>query len=121
MNWYLAKITYQIICGNGNHTPQFDEQLRLIGALDENEAFSKARSIGLQEQETFFNQKQQLVQWIFINVSELNQLDLFDGAEVYSRITEQDNAEIYIDLLHLKAEEIQSRYAQSTTYQPAFA
>ena len=30
MKWYLAKIVYRIICGEGNHTPQFDEQLRLI-------------------------------------------------------------------------------------------
>jgi hypothetical protein len=121
MNWYLAKITYQIVCGNGNHTPQFDEQLRLIGAVDEKEAYFKARSIGLQEQETFFNQKQQLVQWVFINVSELNQLDLVDGAEVYSRITEQDNADTYIDLLHLKADEIQNRYVHNTIGKPAFA
>ena len=32
MNWYLAKIVYRIICGQGNHTAQFDEQLRLIQA-----------------------------------------------------------------------------------------
>ena len=30
MNWYLAKIVYRIICGDGNHTAQFDEQLRLV-------------------------------------------------------------------------------------------
>jgi hypothetical protein len=28
MRWFVAKIVYQIICGNGNHMPQFDEQLR---------------------------------------------------------------------------------------------
>jgi len=30
MNWYLAKMVFRIICGEGNHTAQFDEQLRLI-------------------------------------------------------------------------------------------
>ena len=35
MKWYLAKIIYRIICGEGIHTPQFDEQLRLIHAEDE--------------------------------------------------------------------------------------
>ena len=35
MNWFLAKIVYRIVCGKGEHTPQFDEQLRLIGAEDE--------------------------------------------------------------------------------------
>jgi hypothetical protein len=121
MNWYLAKITYQIVCGDGNHTPQFDEQLRLIGASNEKEAFSKAKSIGLNEEDTFYNQKQQLVQWVFINVSELNQLDLVDGAELYSRITEQDHAGRYVDLIHLKAEEIQSRYSSAGNYQQAVA
>jgi hypothetical protein len=29
MQWYLAKLVFQIICGDGNHRPQFDEQLRL--------------------------------------------------------------------------------------------
>ena len=41
MKWYLAKIVFQIICGDGKHTAQFDEQLRLIAAADEDEAFGK--------------------------------------------------------------------------------
>ena len=32
MNWYLAKIVYRILCGEGEHTAQFDEQLRLVSA-----------------------------------------------------------------------------------------
>ena len=50
MNWYMAKIVYQIICGEGNHKPQFDEQLRLIEAPTENEALRKAQEIGQREQ-----------------------------------------------------------------------
>jgi len=70
MNWYLAKIAFQIICGEGNHQPQFDEQLRLIAAEEEEEALLKARNIGINEQESFLNQHQKLVQWKFIDVSE---------------------------------------------------
>lgn len=58
MSWFLSKIVYQIICGEGDHTPQFDEQLRLIEADDEATAFTKARTIGELEQEMFFNQQQ---------------------------------------------------------------
>src|SRR3712207_6594892 len=108
MNWYLAKIVYQIICGNGAHKPQFDEQLRLVQAANEEEAFSKARKIGEAEQEVFYNQKQQLVQWRFVNVSELYQMDLVDGAELYSKITEQDDAKTYVDVIRMKAEQLQS-------------
>jgi Domain of unknown function (DUF4288) len=108
MNWYLTKIVYQIICGEGNHTAQFDEQLRLISAADEHEAFSKAQSIGKMEEESFFNQQQQLVRWKFINVCELYKLsELIDGAEIYSRIQEADNADRFVEMVNGKADYIQ--------------
>ena len=89
MTWFLAKIVYRIICGDGNHTPQFDEQVRLIYAYNSKEALVKSQTIGMQEEEVFYNQKQQLVQWKFVDVTELHSLDeLSDGAEVYSQIKE---------------------------------
>lgn len=104
MNWYLTKLIYQIICGNGEHTPQFDEQLRLIEAYDELEAFHKAQKIGEHEQDTFFNSKEKLVQWKFIDVCEVHKLDeLIDGAEIYSRIKEEEDGDIYIKVIKLKA------------------
>ena len=110
MKWYLAKIVYRIVCGNGDHTPQFDEQLRLIAAGNENEAFKKATTIGENEQETFYNNKQQLVCWAFVNVSELYRLSaLIDGAELYSRINEVDDADAYTTFVHRKAESIQQK------------
>jgi hypothetical protein len=109
MSWFLAKIVYRIVCGEGDHTPQFDEQLRLIEADDETTAFAKAQAIGEQEQEMFLNQQQKLVQWKFINVCELYKLSaLIDGAELYSRIQESDNAGMYIELVHRKAAHIRS-------------
>lgn len=107
MKWYLAKIIFRIVCGDGEHTPQFDEQLRLISAISKEEAFNKAQDVGKKEQETFYNRRQQLVQWQFINVSEIYMIsELIDGAELYSRIEERDNAEAYIDIVNQKAENI---------------
>ena len=107
MNWYLTKLVFQIICGDGDHTPQFDEQLRLISAHSKEEAFKKARQTGKKEEETFYNSKQQLVQLQFINVSEMYKIsELIDGAELYSRIEERDNAEAYIHIVNQKAENI---------------
>ena len=107
MNWYLAKMVFRIICGDGDHTAQFDEQLRLISAGSKEEAFHKAQLLGGKEEEMFFNRAQQLVQWQFISVSELYQLnDLIDGTEVYSRIEEKDNADTYLHIIHKKAEQI---------------
>src|ERR1700759_3084247 len=113
MNWYLGKIIFRIICGEGQHTPQFDEQLRLIAANNETEAFQKALEIGEREQDGFYNHEQQLVQWKFINVAELYRLSgLLDGAEMYSRIQETDDPQGYIDLTNRRAEHIRS----SSTY-----
>lgn len=107
MNWYLAKMVFRIICGNGDHTAQFDEQLRLIAAGSKEEAFHKAQVLGGKEEEMFFNRTQQLVQWQFISVSELYLLnELIDGAELYSRIEEKENADVYLHIIHKKAEQI---------------
>ena len=107
MNWYLSKLVYRIVCGDGKHLAQFDEQLRLIAANDKEEAFRKARVIGEKEEETFYNNKQQLVKWEFVNISELYLLsELIDGAELYSRIEEKENAEAYIYTINQKAENL---------------
>lgn len=104
MNWYLAKIVYRVTCGEGRHTSQFDEQLRLIAAMDKEEAFYKAQQNGQAGEDAFLNQNEQLVQWQFINVSELYRLSsLMDGAEIYSRIEERTDAAVYIDIIHKKA------------------
>src|SRR5215207_499249 len=70
MKWYLAKVVYRIICGDGHHTAQFDEQLRLLTARHEEEALEKAIAIGMQEEEVFYNDRKQLVQWKFIDITE---------------------------------------------------
>lgn len=108
MNWYLVKIVYQIICGDSSDPiaigSQFDEQLRLIAASEKEEAFVKATMIGVKEEDVFFNDKQQQVQWKFINVSELYKLgEMIDGADLYSRIEERGNADAYIETVNRKA------------------
>lgn len=113
MNWFLAKIVYRIICGEGNHTPQFDEQLRLIAAPGDAEAFEKASAIGKQEEDSFYNNSQKLVQWQFVNVSELYRIaELIDGAELYSRIEEKENGELYTELVHKRAANLQLNSAR---------
>jgi hypothetical protein len=108
MNWYLVKLVFRIICGDGQHTAQFDEQLRLIEAAHEKEAFVKALDIGRGEEDSFTNNKQQLIQWKFINIAELYRLNGFiHGAELYSRIHETENADHYISVTHARAANIQ--------------
>jgi hypothetical protein len=115
MQWYLAKIIYRIICGDGNHAAQFDEQLRLILAEDTLHAFQKARQLGEREEDNFLNAREKPVHWKFIDVAELHQLDkLIDGAEMYSKIREEDDADIYIRIVHLKAKHLLENSTRET-------
>ena len=105
MQWYIAKIVFRIICGEGNHTPQFDEQLRLVMAENEQDAFIKASDLGVSTEESFHNHRHELVQWKFLSIPELYRLEnLGDGDEIYSRIHEEENASRYVDTVQKKAE-----------------
>jgi Domain of unknown function (DUF4288) len=102
MHWYLSKLVFRIICEDGNHTPQFDEQLRLVFAEDELHALNKARIIG--DNETSITTLHKKVCWKFIDVSELLPInEITDGAEIYSKIIEETSAENYIRNTKLKA------------------
>ncbi|GAB2811616.1 DUF4288 domain-containing protein [Ferruginibacter profundus] len=103
MNWYMAKLVYQFICGNGQHTAQFNEQLRLIVAEDVLHAFYKARLIGERETLDIVNNGM-LIQWKFIDVTEILPVDnLSDGAELWSFMNEDTDAALYIRNTQQKA------------------
>jgi len=115
MKWYLAKIVYRIVCGDGNHTPQFDEQLRLIEAEDDMHAFQKARIMGDSEEDNFLNNELKPVHWKFIDVAELHPLDnLNDGLELYSKICEEEDAEAYIKSISKRANYLHENCLQKT-------
>ena len=104
MNWYITKIVFNISAENNTTKNQFDEQLRLITADSKEEAFLKARALGLSEEDTFYNDKMKKVKWEFINVSEVLPLkNLEDGMELYSRIHETQEGTSYINFIHQKA------------------
>ncbi len=115
MKWYLAKIVYRIICGDGDHTPQFDEQLRLVSAEDDMHAFQKARIIGDAEEDDFLNDSQKPVHWKFIDVTELHPLsELIDGAEIYSSIHEEPEAASYLRQVNNRAKYLHESCLQKT-------
>lgn len=114
MNWYIAKIVYQIVCGSGKHTPQFDEQLRLINAEDEMHAFNKARLLGEREEDRFLNNANNPVIWKFIDVAALHIMDVEDGFEIESRIFEEDSAKNYLSFLQAKAKRLHEDCLQKT-------
>ncbi len=97
MKWFLCKLVFQVICGSGRHTPQFDEQLRLILAEDELHAFHRARLLGEGDCMKTESGNSPAVHWRFIDVTELHLLQTeTDGAEIFSAIKEEADASVYI-------------------------
>lgn len=113
MNWFVSKIVFKIISGEGTHRPQFDEQLRLINARDEAEAFEKAVNIGRVEEQEFVNTKHDKVTWKFINVAELYRLpDLRDGVELHYTIHEVEDGDYLVSCINQKASQIEEKLSR---------
>ena len=107
MSWYIAKVIFKI-CAGSTTLAQFDEHLRLIQAENFDQAFIKARLIGICEEDQFVNENQRETKWEFVNVTEILPLqELCDGLEVYSQIHETSEAKSYINLVHRKAAALQ--------------
>jgi len=105
MSWYIAKIVFQIVNGNGIHKPQFDEQYRLIKADELNWAWEKAQVIGRLEESAFLNYKKEYVEWKYIGVEDVTRVDaLEDGAQLYARVEEPENLDEYITFTKARAE-----------------
>ena len=110
MKWFLAKLVFQIVCGNGNHTPQFDEQLRLIYAEDELHAFHKARLLGEGDYLKVVAENLVAVHWKFIDVCELYPLILStEGVEINSVKREEADANLYIRSIQKAATQLLQR------------
>lgn len=98
MKWFVARYIYQIITGEGNHAPQFDEQLRLIVSTDSNEALCKAESQADSFHNPFRNCRGDLVTWNFICVADLYEIQSpADGAELASVLHEPDDVNVFLD------------------------
>ncbi len=104
MNWYIAKIVYQIVSGDGKHKPQFDEQFGLIKADELDWAWEKAQVIGRMEENAFLNSSREYVEWKYIAVEDVTQVyALEDGAQLYARTEEPENMEEYVRLTKARA------------------
>lgn len=104
MNWYIVKIIYQVITGTGEHTPQFDEQFRIIRADELEWAWEKAQVLGRRGETVFLNAKNETVQWKFIAVEDVRQIhSMEDGEVVYSRTEEPLDLDEYITLTYTRA------------------
>ncbi len=98
MKWFLAKLSFEITQEDADGLPGFDEQLRLLLAPDEREAFLKACRLGNAEAQEFLNMQGKKVYWRFVGVPELNPIkEPSDGLEVYTFSPEDEESGAYLD------------------------
>jgi hypothetical protein len=105
MNWYLAKLVFQLSWRQHQPaTTQFEEQLRLVAASNKAEALAKANSFGKEGSPILPVEKEATLQWTFIAVVQLYHLnELLDGAELLSVMQEVSDAAAYVQTLQLRA------------------
>jgi Domain of unknown function (DUF4288) len=105
MSWFLVKMVFRVICGNGTHKPQFDEQLRLILASNMKAAVEKSKRLAAEE-----TQENDLVQWKLVAVTDIYHFSGYmDGAEMFSKITEVEHEASFIHTMQLKEKEIYNK------------
>ena len=118
MKWYLVKLVYQVVSGNGAHTPQFDEQLRLIRAEELDWAREKAKVLGQIGAFSFFNNRQEEVNWKFIDVVDICEVgEIEDGAQLYSTTEEPADVPSYLNVMSAKAKRIRAFTKERETKQ----
>lgn len=110
MKRFLVKLMFNINIDNGNHTSQFDEQIRIVESCSIENAFQKARGMGKKEEESFVNRNNELVHWKFIDVIDLYELDAIrDGEQVYSNTHEKTDSKSFISYIRQKAMVFQAK------------
>ena len=104
MEWYVAKLVYQIVSNKKTAAPQIDEQYRLIRADEAGWALEKANTLGKLGECKLSSYKNSFVEWKFINVVDLYEVgEMKDGAELFSHINEPSNLEEYMSVNESKA------------------
>ena len=106
MNWYLTKMVFRIIFGKGEHKARFEEQIRIIAAPTAEAALEKANIMALTEKNQV-KDSGSLVKWQFVTITELYRLHNFiDGAEIFSQLREEENGDLFEEMMHRKAEHV---------------
>jgi hypothetical protein len=109
MKWYLIKLVFNIDINDGGNRTQFDEQLRIIEASSAADAFYKARSLAKDEEEILINQRGQTVNWKFIDVADVKELELKNGSLLCSKTHVDEDYSEYIKSVHRKSQVLQLR------------
>lgn len=110
MEIYSARLLFEIdIEGAGDK--QFDEELFLINASSEKEAYSMACKKGKTDQESFINTRGRLVSWKFVGVTELLPLKFQEGlAHITDKTLQPGAPEKFLESMYEKVNYLKQSY-----------
>jgi len=97
MKWFAINLIYQVISGEGKHSPQFNEQIRLIKAVDSLNAIKKAQQSAGKFNLPITNSAGDTVVWKFVAIGGVLEIDEpADGVEINSKIIEPESSKTYL-------------------------
>ncbi|HYG53347.1 MAG TPA: DUF4288 domain-containing protein [Flavobacteriales bacterium] len=112
--WYTIKLVFRIEIA-GKRSAQFDEQVRLVEAANETEAFEKAQAIGHKQQVSFTGSNNLLRKWIFIGTAAIVPLkELASGTQCFSLTTEVDEPETYTNFVKERSKQFEQKLSLTT-------
>lgn len=110
---YVAKLVFSIVSIAENKRTQFEEQLHLVDAEDLEEAFLKARAIGIGQEEVIYRNGVPATKWEFIDVADLVAIPShIKSTEIYSQIHETKESREYIHQVHERGKAIRLTISQ---------
>ncbi|WP_443939561.1 DUF4288 domain-containing protein [Pedobacter sp. MW01-1-1] len=101
MKWFAITYVYQIICGEGKHAPQMNEQVRLIRADGKKNALAKAIENAESYNTAFSNCEGKTVVWKFVGITSVEEINHpAEGVQITSKIVEPASFDEYFDMLN---------------------
>ena len=97
--WYIAVLVVASRVDGGSAEPLLDLQLRLIRAVDDEQAYERAIEVGKQETHSYRNADGAVVSWQCLGLNDLRELveqELAHGVEVFSQLTRRPATELVV-------------------------
>lgn len=112
-HWYVATLIIRCRVENQPAPWTCDEQVRVIRAANDDEAYDKAVALGKSEETVYKNGDGEDVFWEFIGLEDLTELDsaIRDGTEIRSRLFgHQDPASLVYSETHFRSNSPRGEY-----------
>lgn len=109
MEFYIARLVFQIQHEIKPEHIQFEECVCLVKAPHYSEALDLAEQIGRNKQLRLTDVRGYVVDWVFVGIAQLEQTSIPDhGSELFSHIRIQENASEFVQYIRAMHENLRS-------------